>query len=280
MHNPHRPVLVGVAGMGGYAAVIRREILRAMKLHDPPVKLAAGKAVMCEKPPAGSVDDLDAMIAARNREKLPCAVAYQDIDHPATFLLKQRILAGSIGKLRSPSVMACWPRDDKYYGRNTWAGRIRCGAIGVMDSPAINGDSEAVPVRNVPDRFIERAPLEHDGLVHAIVDIEETFVKSPREGCMLHESGRAPWASPPRAAPPPRLPPFQRDGEALSQTSRRPVHQNPARLVLYPLIRLLIARKTVENDRKTQPPSATRTHVPAQRADPADEPGLAHHRPA
>jgi len=180
MHNPHRPVLVGVAGMGGYAAVIRREILRAMKLHDPPVKLAAGKAVMCEKPPAGSVDDLDAMIAARNPEKLPCAVAYQDIDHPATFLLKQRILAGSIGKLRSPSVMACWPRDDKYYGRNTWAGRIRCGAIGVMDSPAINGDSEAVPVRNVPDRFIERAPLEHDGLVHAIVGIEETFVKSPR----------------------------------------------------------------------------------------------------
>src|SRR3954454_11851276 len=44
--------------------------------------LLAGKAVMCEKPAAGSVDDVDAMLAARDRAKLPVAIGFQDIYQP------------------------------------------------------------------------------------------------------------------------------------------------------------------------------------------------------
>ncbi|MCY2951987.1 MAG: Gfo/Idh/MocA family oxidoreductase [Planctomycetota bacterium] len=196
-----RPVVIGIAGLGGYAACARREVFEAMKRPQPPVKLAAvcepdleghadavdelrglgihvcksykemlkgkieavwlpvpielhrpmttqalaaGKAVLCEKPPAGAVDDLQAMIAARDRAKLPCVVGYQDIYHPATMLLKQCILNGQIGQVKSASVMACWPRDDRYWGRNKWAGRIRRNGIWVLDSPANNALSHYI----------------------------------------------------------------------------------------------------------------------------------------
>lgn len=197
----HRPVAIGIAGLGGYAACARREVLEAMKQPHPLVRLAAigepdlaghaeaadevrgmgiplfdsyqrmlkgeieavwlpvpielhrpmteealaaGKAVLCEKPPAGAVDDLEAMIAARDRANLPCVVGYQDIYHPATMVLKQQILTGQIGHVRSASVMACWPRDDRYWGRNKWAGRIRRNGVWVMDSPANNALSHYI----------------------------------------------------------------------------------------------------------------------------------------
>src|SRR5206468_10275492 len=64
-------------------------------LHRPYTEaaLAAGKAVMCEKPAAGSVDDVDAMIAARDRAGLGVLIGFQDIYQPAVATLKQRIVA-------------------------------------------------------------------------------------------------------------------------------------------------------------------------------------------
>ncbi|HEX2970702.1 MAG TPA: Gfo/Idh/MocA family oxidoreductase, partial [Tepidisphaeraceae bacterium] len=201
MDSDHRPVVMGVAGLGGYAAAARREILEAMKLPRAPVKLAAvcepnlsahratvaelrqmgvevhsdldtmlqspikavwlpvpidlhrcmtqqclaaGKAVLCEKPPAGAIDDLDAMIAARDKANRPCVVAYQDIYHPATMLLKRRILTGQIGRVQSASVVACLPRDEKYFARTAWAGRMKHNGVWVLDSPANNALSHHI----------------------------------------------------------------------------------------------------------------------------------------
>jgi predicted dehydrogenase len=109
-------------------------------LHRPYTEaaLAAGKAVMCEKPAAGSVDDVDAMIAARDRAKLPVIIGFQDIYQPSIATLKQRIVAGEFGKPLSATVMGCWPRSERYFGRNDWAGRIKRDGRWVMDSPATN----------------------------------------------------------------------------------------------------------------------------------------------
>src|SRR5687768_15198234 len=53
-------------------------------LHRPftQAALAAGKAVLCEKPAAATVDDIDAMIDARDRSGLPVLVGYQDLYQP------------------------------------------------------------------------------------------------------------------------------------------------------------------------------------------------------
>lgn len=109
-------------------------------LHRPFTEraLAAGKAVLCEKPAAGCIQDVDAMIAAQRRSGLPVAVGYQHLPDPATLSLKRRLLAGDIGTVRRVTVTACWPRGDAYYGRNDWAGRLKHEGAWVLDSPANN----------------------------------------------------------------------------------------------------------------------------------------------
>ncbi len=112
-------------------------------LHRPFAEMAfaAGKAVMTEKPITGCVDDVDAMIAARDASGLSGGVAYQLIGELATTLVKRRLLDGAIGKIKRASVHVCWPRDDRYYGRSDWAGAMQCRGSWVLDGPAANAMS-------------------------------------------------------------------------------------------------------------------------------------------
>jgi predicted dehydrogenase len=109
-------------------------------LHRPFTEraLAAGRAVLCEKPAAGCVDDVDAMIAARNRAGRPVCIGFQDAYLPQIERLKRALAEGVIGAVRSASLVACWPRGDAYYARSGWAGRLRQGEAWVLDSPACN----------------------------------------------------------------------------------------------------------------------------------------------
>jgi predicted dehydrogenase len=109
-------------------------------LHRSATELAlnAGLAVMCEKPVAGSIDDLDAIAALQSHTNRPVAIGYQDMYDPATLLLKQRLLAGDIGDIRRVVLRGTWPRDDQYFNRNNWAGKLRVGDAWVLDSPVNN----------------------------------------------------------------------------------------------------------------------------------------------
>ena len=97
-----------------------------------------GKAVMCEKPAAATVDEVDQMIADRDRSGRVVAIGFQDIYDPLVQDAKRRILAGELGKITGASVWGVWPRDSSYYGRNTWAGSLRRDGQWVLDSPASN----------------------------------------------------------------------------------------------------------------------------------------------
>ncbi len=118
-------------------------------LHRPFTEkaLAAGKMVISEKPAAGVVDDVDGMIVAREKYGRPVAVGFQDVYDVTTLPLKRAILSGRIGKVKSATVMACWPRNSKYYGRASWAGAFKIGPHWVMDSPANNALSHHI---NIP----------------------------------------------------------------------------------------------------------------------------------
>ena len=109
-------------------------------LHLPftEASLAAGKAVICEKPAAGCVDDVDRMIAARDRAGLPVAIGFQDLYQPAVAVLKKRLVARDFGSPTGASVIGCWPRSAHYFSRNHWAGRCCRDGRWVMDSPACN----------------------------------------------------------------------------------------------------------------------------------------------
>lgn len=100
--------------------------------------LEVGCHVLVEKPAAATVQEVDAMIRARDRAGLMVAVGFQYLYHEDYAALKQRLLSGEIGRLREIRVKACWPRSAGYYARNDWAGRLKAGGRWVLDSPANN----------------------------------------------------------------------------------------------------------------------------------------------
>lgn len=100
--------------------------------------VSAGKAVVCEKPAAGCVDDVDSMIAARDRARRQVHIGFQDLYQPCVPILKRRLLRGDLGRPVAASVIGCWPRSSEYFSRNQWAGRLRRHGRWVMDSPVSN----------------------------------------------------------------------------------------------------------------------------------------------
>lgn len=115
-------------------------------LHRPFTEkaLAAGKWVISEKPASGTIQDIDAMIAARDRHQGKVAIAFQDIHERSTGKIKQRILDGALGRITYISVSQCAPRPKSYYDRNNWGGRLRIGETWILDSPCTNAMAHSV----------------------------------------------------------------------------------------------------------------------------------------
>jgi hypothetical protein len=100
--------------------------------------LRAGSHVLVEKPVAGSLAEVDDMIAAREGSGQQCAVGFQQIYSPVFQVLKEYIVAGRLGQVRRIAIAALWPRPRAYYDRNEWAGKLFCEGHPVFDSPFNN----------------------------------------------------------------------------------------------------------------------------------------------
>lgn len=100
--------------------------------------LRAGAHVLVEKPVAGTLQEIDEMIAVRNQAKRLIAVGFQDLYVSAAHDIKRRVLSGEVGQLRRIVIRAQWPRPISYYHRNGWAGKLRADESWVLDSPVSN----------------------------------------------------------------------------------------------------------------------------------------------
>lgn len=181
----------GVDVMPSYEAMLTREDIEAVWLPLPidmhlPCTVAgleAGKAVMLEKPIAGSVQEVDEMIAQRDKHGLPVAVGFQDIYDPATVEVKRRLLDGQIGAIRSASLLGCWPRPESYYKRASWAGQFRKGESWVMDSPATNALAHFINLSFFflgPDMQASVTPEHVSAELYRVNDIENYDTISAR----------------------------------------------------------------------------------------------------
>jgi predicted dehydrogenase len=103
------------------------------------IALEHGCHVLCEKPLCATLEQIDQMIDARDRAKRQVAVGYQ-LSFAQTFLnLKEDIIRGLLGKPKRLSTIVCWPRGNRYYQRNKWAGRqFTDSGLPVFDSPVNN----------------------------------------------------------------------------------------------------------------------------------------------
>ena len=104
--------------------------------------LEHGCHVLCEKPVACDPQQVRQMIQARDRAGKQVAIGYQWSFSPAILRMKSDIIAGRFGKPRKLRTSVFWPRDERYYTRNDWAGRQRDsqGRL-VLDSPVNNACS-------------------------------------------------------------------------------------------------------------------------------------------
>jgi predicted dehydrogenase len=100
--------------------------------------MEAGYHVLVEKPPAATVQDVDAMIAASERTGRVCSVGFQNQSKNTVRELKRLICDGKLGDIKRISVMAEWVRDDGYYARNPWAGQMMIDGEYVLDGPTNN----------------------------------------------------------------------------------------------------------------------------------------------
>jgi predicted dehydrogenase len=102
--------------------------------------LDAGCHVLCDKPLATTVPDVDRLVAARGRAGRFVLVGYQWSCSDAIQALKRDLLAGRYGRPLRYATLCAWPRHAAYYARNSWAGRLRDSGSGawVLDSPANN----------------------------------------------------------------------------------------------------------------------------------------------
>lgn len=128
-----------LAAKGGELELVQLPV--GIPLHRPMCEaaLGAGLNVLVEKPLAGSAADGEAIRAARDAAGKVCAVGFQRMFDPSTWALKEALLGGAIGELRSITGYGLWPRSRSYYDRNGWAGRMHLdGGVPVLDSPVQN----------------------------------------------------------------------------------------------------------------------------------------------
>ena len=101
--------------------------------------LRHGAYVLCEKPAAPSVDEVEQMIAAQKQYGRFIAVGYQWSFARAILALKQDILDGVLGKPLSFRTLISWPRDYAYYKRGGgWGGKLFVNGRPLYDSIASN----------------------------------------------------------------------------------------------------------------------------------------------
>ncbi len=101
--------------------------------------LSRGSRVLCEKPAAATVQEVGRMQDAKRAVRGWAAVGYQWSFSPAIQNLKADIRGGLFGRPRRLKCLYLWPRDESYYRRNDWAGRIKDeSGRWILDSPAMN----------------------------------------------------------------------------------------------------------------------------------------------
>ena len=102
-------------------------------------------AVMCEKPVAGTIQDAYEMKKAEELSKAFVGIGYQWSYSNAIINLKKDILSGKYGKPLRLKNIVLWPRTQRYFHRNSWAGKIKNDAgYWILDSVANNATAHYI----------------------------------------------------------------------------------------------------------------------------------------
>jgi predicted dehydrogenase len=100
--------------------------------------MKAGYNILLEKPPAPTVQEVDAMIKTEKETGRFCSIGFQYIHSHTIRKIKQYIIKGKLGEIKEIAAKGFWPRYKSYYDRNSWAGEsVSMGQL-VLDGPMHN----------------------------------------------------------------------------------------------------------------------------------------------
>ncbi len=149
-----------------------------IQLHSPHMltALAHGSHVLCEKPLCPLIQQVPDLVRARDSAKKIVSIGYQWSFSRAIQALKADIMDGWYGKPVQLKTIVLWPRGNRYYTRNDWAGAIQDprGAF-VLDSPVNNAAAHFLHnmlyvLGDAPDT--SASPVEVEGEAYQANDIE------------------------------------------------------------------------------------------------------------
>lgn len=135
------PLFSSLEGFYGGRRADLAIISSPIQFHSSQTRLALSKEshVLCEKPAAGTIQEIRDMREARDASKKKVAVGYQWSFSSSIQELKRDILAGEFGRPLRLKCLYLWPRDHAYFRRSDWAGKIRDPeGRWILDSPANN----------------------------------------------------------------------------------------------------------------------------------------------
>ena len=132
------------AGNGADLAVISTPI--QFHAHQAIYCVEHGSHVLCEKPAAATVEDVERMIEARDRTGKTLAIGFQWCYDPAMLRLKADVDAGLLGRPVSMKSLVLWPRAVSYYKRGLgWAGKkYDAAGAAIFDNVASNATAHYI----------------------------------------------------------------------------------------------------------------------------------------
>lgn len=100
--------------------------------------MEVGFPVWLEKPPVATVQELDHLQAVAEAAGMPVAVCFNSLFSHLVQELKQDLVSGRYGEIRQVKGIGAWIRTSAYFGRNSWAGRVKMDGQWILDGDLNN----------------------------------------------------------------------------------------------------------------------------------------------
>jgi len=175
----------GVPGFTEHQALldqVRPDVVHISTPHDQHVpvaldSLAAGVAVLMEKPVARTVDEAQALIAAAEASPAKIGICFQNRYNATAQAIRTLIDSGQLGAVLGGSASVTWNRPASYYEIRPWRGQMKLSGGGVMINQAIHtldallwllGDATAVAGRS--SRHVLDGEVDVEDTAHLVID--------------------------------------------------------------------------------------------------------------